>query len=484
MKKTVTNILVVTITALTAGCLYVKAPNPDAVDGFGGHVALSGSALITGASGEDSASRFVNGEESDNSAINAGAAYMYRFSSGSLALEAYLKPFNAGRDQRFGHAVDVRGNTLIVGAYGEKSAGGSGSQPFNTSLTSAGAAYIFERVQSTWQQTGYLKATFPDTHDRFGLSVAMAGTQRTAVIGAPGASSPSRYVNVGEELDTLTWAGAAYVFEKMGGSWLQTAYLKPVNPDAHDHFGQSVAVSVDGTRIVVGAYREKSANSNPYNNSAVPYGAAYVFDYIDGVWQQTKYLKPLSPIQYENFGYEVAISDDGRTIAVGAPRVDGIGEGPVPRVYIFRLDSAGNWFQAQTLIPPSAQYFDRFGTDIGFSPDGARLIVGAPTESGSGIGVDPEDDNNAKQYGTGAAYIYQYDGRRYNFAHYLKGFTTDPDFFGTGVAISGTHAAIGLPGESSKETGVHDVDNGSPDIGDNSKQGAGALMVLDLQSDF
>lgn len=476
---------IVASVCIVSGCLYIKATYPDRFDDFGVDVAVTDVYLLTGSPREDSASRFINGEENDNSANDAGAAYLYQFTGSSLSLAAYLKPSNAGTGQRFGQSVDIQGNTIIIGASGEKSAGGNGSRPYDTSLINAGAAYIFERSISGWRQAAYLKAGFPDTHDQFGVSVAIAQLQQAVVVGAPGASSASSSVNVGENDNSMIWAGAAYVYEKFGSNWIQTAFLKPTIPDAHDRFGQAVAISGNGRRIVIGAYREQSSNGNPYQNSGYFYGAAYVFDNIGGQWQQSAYLKPIIPMQNESFGYEVAISDDGGTIAIGAPLLDtGTTEGILPRTYIFKPTSSGNWYQAQTLIPTRAQHNDKFGARIDFSPAGNRLIIGAPTEAGSGTGIDPTDNNDTAYYGTGAAYIYEYDGLRYNQVHYLKGFTSDKDNFGTGVTVSNRYIAIGLPGESSNETGIHDFDVDAGRFTNNSILFSGAVMLLDLENDF
>jgi hypothetical protein len=58
---------------------YVKASNTEAEDVFGSSVALSadGNTLAVGAVREDSAATGIGGDESDNSALGAGAVYLY-----------------------------------------------------------------------------------------------------------------------------------------------------------------------------------------------------------------------------------------------------------------------------------------------------------------------------------------------------------------------------------------------------------------------
>jgi hypothetical protein len=57
----------------------VKSPNPNANDAFGISLALcsTGHALAVGAVAEDSKAKGVDGDRTDNSAPNSGAAYLY-----------------------------------------------------------------------------------------------------------------------------------------------------------------------------------------------------------------------------------------------------------------------------------------------------------------------------------------------------------------------------------------------------------------------
>ena len=61
---------------------YFKGSNTEAYDEFGSGVALdrAGSTLVATARGEDSAARTVDGNQRDNSADEAGAAYVFRVS--------------------------------------------------------------------------------------------------------------------------------------------------------------------------------------------------------------------------------------------------------------------------------------------------------------------------------------------------------------------------------------------------------------------
>jgi hypothetical protein len=134
---------------------FLKASNFEELDEFGGSVAISGDTLVVGAVGEDSIATGVNGNQNDNTARGAGAAYLFTRSGTVWTQQAYLKASNtelAFRTQdgslndRFGKSVSVSGSTLVVGAYFEfgGSAGINGNQADN-SKSQAGAIYIFQQ---------------------------------------------------------------------------------------------------------------------------------------------------------------------------------------------------------------------------------------------------------------------------------------------------------------------------------------------------
>jgi hypothetical protein len=113
---------------------YVKASNPDADDDFGMSVALSGDTLTVGARNEGSAATGINGDEDDNSALSAGASYVFaRDAAGVWSQQAYIKASDTDALDSFGLPVALSGDTLAVGADGEDSGatGVSGNQGNN-----------------------------------------------------------------------------------------------------------------------------------------------------------------------------------------------------------------------------------------------------------------------------------------------------------------------------------------------------------------
>jgi FG-GAP repeat len=124
--------------------MYIKASNTGRSDGFGVAVSLSGSVLVVGANNEASAAVGVNGDQSDNSALSAGAVYVFQRNGLSWAQQSYIKASNAGRGDQFGLLVAVSGDTLAVGATTEASSatGIDGNQASEAAIE-AGAVYLF-----------------------------------------------------------------------------------------------------------------------------------------------------------------------------------------------------------------------------------------------------------------------------------------------------------------------------------------------------
>ena len=163
----------------------LQPSNLDATDEFGFSVAISGDTIVVGARSEDSSTTGAN-STSNNSASNAGAAYVFVRNGTSWSQQAYLKASNPGVDDRFGSSVAISDQTIVVGAPREDSDaktinGGTGNA---TAGSNFGAAYVFVRNGTSWGQQAYLKASNTNSYDYFGDGVAIHGG--TVVVGASG----------------------------------------------------------------------------------------------------------------------------------------------------------------------------------------------------------------------------------------------------------------------------------------------------------
>ena len=306
-------------------------------------------------------------------------------------------------------------------------------------------------------QQAYVKASNPGVHDLFGISVAISGN--TMVVGAGGEDSSTTTVNsVPDEL--ATDSGAAYVFVRSGGTWIQQAYLKASNAGANDYFGREVAISGDTIVVSAGSEDGSGAGVNPPVDELAPdAGAAYVFVRSGGGWSQQAYLKAGNPDIGDSFGVGLSVSGD--TIVVGAPYEGGSGTGvnPTPNnlasssgaAYVFTR-SAGVWSQQAYLKASNTGSGDGFGYKSSISGD--TIIIGAPYEEGSGAGINPPSSNGTPL--AGAAYVFVRSGNTWSQQAYLK--ASNPQYgyvFGISVGISGDTAVVGASWESTSGSGVN-----------------------------
>ncbi len=294
---------------------------------------------------------------------------------------------------QFGFSVAIEGDRALLGANRDDDDGNN-----------SGAAYVFERGRAGWAQTAKLVASDAAELDRLGVSVALSGD--TAFVG-------TRY-----DQDAGYGAGAVYVFELRGGSWVETGKLAPTDLANQIFFGTSLAV--DGDVLVVGA---ELGNGEVVEE--IDIGVAYVFERLAGVWTQTAKLRADQPSFNDRFG--VVVDVQGERIAVGAHETDGLGL-DAGVAYVFER-AAGVWSQTALVEPSDGGPSDRFGLSVAL--DGDTLLVGSILADG--LTVE-----------TGAAYVFEFDGNDWNeTAKLLAPDGATGDFFGIAVDLDADLALIG-----------------------------------------
>ena len=194
---------------------YVKATNTvqDANIGasFGISVALSGNTLAVGQHIEASNAKGINQDETDTSALNSGAVFVFTRTGTAWSKQAYIKASNARPLALFGFNVALAGDRLLVGSVGESSnAQYVNNDQNDQSLPNAGAAYEFRRAGTTWSQTAYIKASNPRADAVFGYTLAVTPT--SSAIGSRFESSAATGVGGNQADTTAPQAGAVYVY--------------------------------------------------------------------------------------------------------------------------------------------------------------------------------------------------------------------------------------------------------------------------------
>ena len=471
---------------------YVKASNSASGDNFGAHrsVALSadGNTLAVGAPFEDSSAVGIDGDPANNAAPNSGAVYVFMRDANGWTPHAYVKASNTGGSDGFGVSVALSGdgNTLAVGAWYEDS-GIVGNEADN-SLAEAGAVYVFVRAAGTWAQQAYVKASAPGSSDFFGGAVALSADGNTLAVGAWLEDSAATGIGGDETNNAAPDSGAVYVFTRAGTTWSQEAYIKASNTDAVDNFGYVLSLAADGNTLAVRSAGESSAatgvDGNQADNSAAGSGAVYVFARVGTTWTQQAYLKASNTDSLDNFGYHLALSADGRTLAIGARFEDsaatGVGGDETNNtalesgaVYVFTRAGTA-WMQEAYVKASNTGAGDIFGYAVAISGDGNVLVVGARDEDSSATGTagDPADEGAPE---SGAIYIFVREGTSWSHSLYIKASNTNAgDLFGISVAISSDAVTVAASAEGEDSAATNVGGNQT----DNSALDSGAVYVL------
>ncbi len=390
---------------------YLKASNTEEADWFGYAVAIDGDTLAVGAVLEDSNATGQDGDQQDNSVEAAGAVYIFVRENNEWVQQAYLKPSNprtssAGiGDNLFGSALALEGDTLVVGVPNKE---GNTNDPDNTFGPHTGTVYVFERVNGMWTETAYLKADSPKPFDEFGFSVDISGT--TIVVGARGEGGNVPGVNGERSLhprDNMTYSGAAFVFEKVEGTWLRTTYLKASHVGVGDQFGYGVAIS--GDTIVVGAPFEdgssRGINGDEVLRDAEDAGAAYVFVRSEDSWVQKAYMKALNAEPGDYFGASIRMFGDHLFVGASNKAV-GANDQLVPSAgagYLF-LRSNGLWNERAYFQDTQPSENDYFGLSVALSSD--DLVIGAFREDSGAQSISLGQRNDLVE-NSGAAFAYE-----------------------------------------------------------------------------
>lgn len=324
------------------------------------------------------------------------------------------------------------------------------------------------------ESIGYFKASNTGAGDEFGLDVSLSADGTTLAVGAKNESSDADGINGDENNNDAASAGTVYVYVKSAGSWSKQAYIKASVSTAGDNFGAAVSLSADGNKLAVGA---------PLQNNS---GRVHVFTRSGSVWSEQDILMAEFPGGGDFFGNVISLSDDGSTLAVGAPGEDstasGLGSNGADgqldgaslsgAAYIF-TENAGSWVQQEYFKSENSDGDDLFGSSVSLSADGNTFAVGAIGEASDSTGIASSPNNNAAD--AGAVYVFSRNGNTWMQQEYIKPDNTgDGDNFGTSVSLSddGNTLAVGAIVEDSVATGIDG--NGADDSAD----GAGAAYVF------
>ncbi|HEY5952333.1 MAG TPA: hypothetical protein VIV40_42840 [Kofleriaceae bacterium] len=316
----------------------------------------------------------------------------------------------------------------------------------------------------------YLKASNTNPGDHFGLGIALTPDGSVLIVGA---NTEASAITGDPTNNDAQGAGAAYAFIRSNGTWIQDSYIKASNPGLSDEFGLHVALSRDGSTLAIGAYHEASGamgiDGNQLDDSKAKSGAVYVFRRTAGAWTQEAYIKASNPDIGDFFGWVVALSSDGSTLAVGARHEDSnsklINSGEINgsatdagAVYVFTRQGTV-WTQQAYIKSTTTASYQELGRSVALSADGSLLAAGAPGDSSS----------------QGAVFVFARAGTVWTQQAALKASNAEPgDQFGEQISLTpdGAQLAVAAVGEDSAATGA------GGDKTDNSAAESGAVYMF------
>jgi len=392
----------------------IVASDREENDKFGNSVSISGDNAIVGAYGEDQDAADAN------TLSNAGSAYLFYYDGSDWTQEQKIVALDRGLGDYFGYSVAISGNHAIVGAPYEE--------------VDAGSAYIFDYDGSTWTQEQKILLFYSDRgeNENFGRSISISGDY--AIVGVPYKDEDVAGAN------TLTDAGAAYIFHYEGSTWIGQQKIVASDRGLGDYFGSSVAISGDYAIVVARAEDEDAAGGNTVTDA----GSAYIFHYDGFTWTEQQKIVASDRGSGDYFGYSVAISGDYAIVGARAEDEDAAGGNTVTNAgsaYIFHYDGS-TWTQEQKVVSLDRNEWTYFGSAVAISGDNA--IVGAEWEDEDAAGGNTLSD-------AGAAYIFHYNSTTSTWEQQkiVASDRREGDHFGYSVSISGDRAIVGAPQKSS-----------------------------------
>ncbi|CAK9078361.1 Apple domain-containing protein, partial [Durusdinium trenchii] len=221
-----------------------------------------------------------------NAAKNvSAAAYIFeQDAKRGWVLQARLAAPPLKNGSQFGTGLSQTEDTILIGVEEDDARG-----------PSSGSVIVYTRNGSAWSSPEKLVAKDTAAGDHFGCSVGMSGDH--AIIGAYGHSSKGK----GD--------GAAYVFKRQGGRWVEQQQLRPEDGDANDGFGRSVSMS--SNTAAIGAAGDE-------HNGVDKSGSGYIFVRQGTKWVQHRKLAPGKAKAGSRFGQAASISGHMATFSTAS----------------------------------------------------------------------------------------------------------------------------------------------------------------------
>jgi len=395
-------------TLLQTGKIVAQTAVSGAYFGYATDLSDDGSILVVGAQG-------------DNYRVsNGGSASVVRKQGDSWITEDILAPADLSSGDYHGYRVAISGDGRVIAV----------SSPLDThSATQAGSVYLYRYQNNSWSEVQKIVGVDPAYLDRIGVALDLSYDGSVLAIGAGWRNHHERYdsgcvliyryngyvwdfeaelgddtaenyaylgraVAISSDGNTVVAgaaysdamgaeSGTAYIFQLGDSGWELNSRFNAPDAKPSMYFGESVAISGDGTRVAIGATWGTGRD--------VTTGAVYCYEQVEGTWVHVTKVYDENGQNGDYFGIAVALSGSGSHMAVSAYTDNGRGsrEGSVMR---YRWN--GQQVEYHTKHTASdGEGWDEFGASVSLSSNGNIMAIGSPQD----------DDAGAS---SGAVYIY------------------------------------------------------------------------------
>jgi len=284
----------------------------------------------------------------DGGGTNAGHVRVYQYASSSWSQLGSDIDGEATNDYS-GESVSLSGDGTIVAISATDNDGGG---------TNAGHVRVYQYASSSWSQLGS-DIDGEAAYDKSGKSISLSDDGTILAVGA--------YFNDGGGAN----AGHVRAYKYASSSWGQLG--GDIDGEAAgDLSGWSVSLSDDGTILAVGAYKNDGGGTDA--------GHVRVYKYASSSWGQLG--GDIDGEAADDWsGFAVSLSGDGTKLAIGAHNNDG-GGADAGHVRLYKY-AGSSWAQLGYDVDGESAG-DQSGNSVALSGDGITLAIGAPKNDGAG----------------------------------------------------------------------------------------------------
>ena len=279
---------------------------------------------------------------------------------------------------------------------------------------------VYEYVNDAWSQIG---SEFSNSDNFRVYSIAMSGDGNRVVFG----NKHFAPHDVGC-IRVFDWDDSSSQWNQVGNEITGIA--------AFDIFGESVAISEDGTTIAAGA-------PHADNGSGDTVGYVRIFRFAEGDAETSAHWTQIGSniagiSDYNYFGGSCALSSNGGRVVIGS-------EGNTNYVQVYDYDDSDGWVQVGTNLM-GFHSFDQFGRSVSISNNGLRVVAGGRSHHGGGW----------QNKGHVRVFDWDSEGQDWTLIEEIYG-EDNQDRFGEAVALSGDGSRLAVGAPQANNGGTSDV---------------------------